>query len=159
MHRQIAGRLTGPATKWLVVAFWIVMIAIFGGLAGKLSGVQDNQASSWLPASAESTRALDALSAFQSPNDIPTALVFYRPSGLTSADASRIRAILDKVQHLPGAQPAKLPNGQPLTSGPPLVTSTDHQVAVGTVTFNFGKNGWNKLPDTAKEIRDRKSVV
>ena len=28
MHRQIAGRLTGPVTKWLVLAFWIVALVV-----------------------------------------------------------------------------------------------------------------------------------
>ncbi len=153
MHRQIAGRLTGPVTKWLVLAFWIVMIVVFGGLAGKLSSVQDNQASSWLPASAESTQALDALKAVRSPNDIPTTLVFYRPSGLTAADGTQIRRIVGEVQQLPGTLQTTLPANTVTVNVPPFVTSPDHKVATATVTFNFGKNGWNKLPDTAKKIR------
>jgi len=153
MHRQIAGRLTGPVTKWLVVVFWIAMIAVFGGLASKLSGVQDNQASSWLPASAESTRALDALKSFQSPNDIPTTLVFYRPSGLTAADSSAITDIVDEVRKLPGAQQSSLRGSQTTPDAPVFQASPDRKVAAATVTFNFGNNGWNKLPDTAKKIR------
>ena len=56
MHRQIAGRLTGPVTKWIVLAFWVITLAGLGSFAGKLTEVQNNETSSWLPDSAESTR-------------------------------------------------------------------------------------------------------
>ena len=81
MHRQIAGKLTGRVTKWLVLVFWILVVAVAGPLAGKLTDVQDNQASSWLPASAESTKALDKLAPFQDENDIPTVLVYEKSAG------------------------------------------------------------------------------
>ncbi len=101
MHRQIAGKLTGRVTKWLVLAFWIVMLVVFGGFAGKLSSVQDNQASSWLPANAESTKALQKLEPFQDQNDIPTTIVYHRSSGLTDAD---LATIATQVEPDPGAQ-------------------------------------------------------
>ncbi len=53
MHRQIAGRLTGPVTKWIVVVFWIVTVVASSVFAAKLAGEQNNEASSWLPSSAE----------------------------------------------------------------------------------------------------------
>ena len=59
MHRQIAGRLTGRVTKWIVFAAWIVVFVVASGFAAKLTDVQNNEASSWLPASAESTKVLD----------------------------------------------------------------------------------------------------
>ncbi len=90
MHRQIAGKLTGRVTKWLVLGFWVLVVVVAGPLAGKLSDVQDNQASSWLPASAESTKALEKLAPFQNQNDIPTMLVYEKTSGLTKADVATI---------------------------------------------------------------------
>ena len=81
MHRQIAGRLTGPVTKWLVLAFWILLAVGSSFLAQKLADVQNNEASSWLPASAESTKALDKLEPFQDPNLIPTLVVYEREGG------------------------------------------------------------------------------
>ena len=90
MHRQIAGKLTGRVTKWLVLGFWILVVAAAGPLAGKLSDVQDNQASSWLPASAESTKALEKLAPFQDQNDIATVVVYEKSSGLTKADLATI---------------------------------------------------------------------
>ena len=51
MHRQIAGKLTGRVTKWIVLVFWILAVGVLGSFAGKLTEVQNNEASSWLPAS------------------------------------------------------------------------------------------------------------
>ena len=153
MHRQIAGKLTGRVTKWLVLVFWILVVALAGPLAGKLTDVQDNQASSWLPASAESTKALDKLAPFQNQNDIPTVLVYEksvrpdqgRPGDDRHASSTRSRSI-------DGAVPAKAPDGTTVPPSTLIQVSQDQQVAQGQVTFNFGKDGWNKLPDVKNQI-------
>src|ERR687890_293810 len=90
MHRQIAGKLTGRVTKWIVLALWVIVFVAAASVAGKLTDAQDNQASSWLPASAESTKALDKLAPFQNQNEIPTLMVYEKPSGLSQADISEI---------------------------------------------------------------------
>jgi putative drug exporter of the RND superfamily len=152
MHRQIAGKLTGRVTKWFVFGAWIVVVVLAASIAGKLSGVQDNQASSWLPASAESTKALDKLAPFQNQNEIPTVLVFEKDSGLTKADLASIGAKLDRVQQIDGAVPAKGLDGTPTQPSKLMQVSPDGEVAQGQVTFNFGKDGWNKLPDVKDQI-------
>ena len=86
MHRQIAGKLTGPVIKWFVLAVWLVLGIGSSVLGSKLIDVQDNQASSWLPGNAESTKALAKLEAFQSQNAIPTTVVYERTDGLSAAD-------------------------------------------------------------------------
>jgi RND superfamily putative drug exporter len=154
MHRQIAGKLTGRVTKWLVLGFWVLIVVVAGPLAGKLTDVQDNQASSWLPASAESTKALEKLAPFQNQNDIPTVLVYDKASGLTKADLTAIGRQLDQIQQIDGSVPAKAPDGSVVQPSKLIHVSPDGQVAQGQVTFNFGKNGWNKLPDVKKEIQD-----
>ena len=40
VHRQIAGKLTGPKTKYVVVVFWLLAVVALGGFAGKLTEVQ-----------------------------------------------------------------------------------------------------------------------
>ncbi|HET7430148.1 MAG TPA: MMPL family transporter [Nocardioides sp.] len=152
MHRQIAGRLTGPVSKWVVLAFWVIVVMAAGSVASKLTDVQDNQASSWLPGSAESTKALEKLAPFQDQNDIATVLVYEKSSGLTKADLTAIGQGLDQVQQLDGAVPAKAPDGTPIQPSKMVQVSQDGQVAQGMVTFNFGKDGWNKLPDVKKQI-------
>ena len=50
MHRQIAGKLTGRVTKWVVLVLWILAVGVAGNYASQLTDVQNNEASSWLPA-------------------------------------------------------------------------------------------------------------
>ena len=152
MQRQIAGKLTGRVTKWIVLALWIIIVAAAGSVASKLTDVQDNQASSWLPASAESTKALDKLAPFQDQNEIPTVLVYEKTSGLSQADLAEIGRQLDQVQQMKGAIPAKGPDGNEVQPSQLVQVSKDGQVAQGMVTFNFGKDGWNKLPDVKDDI-------
>ena len=52
MHRQIAGKLTGPVTKWLVLVGVLAVTVGMSVLGSKLNQVKDNEASSWLPGSA-----------------------------------------------------------------------------------------------------------
>ena len=47
--RQIAGKLTGPVTKWIVAVVVIFFALAMAPLNAKLVDVQDNEASSWLP--------------------------------------------------------------------------------------------------------------
>lgn len=153
MHRQIAGKLTSPVTKWFVLAFWLIALVAGGMGAAKLTSVQNNQASSWLPQSAESTKTLNKLDAFQSSNDIPTNVVYYKKSGITTADKATITQQVAQFDKLKGAQQAKLPNGTPIPPQDQVTYSPDGQVAVAKVTLNFGKNGWNDIPPVAKQMK------
>src|SRR3954467_1836346 len=92
MHREIAGKLTGRRTKWAVLVFWILLVAVLGMYAGKLTGAEKNDAKSWLPGSAESTKALDKQAAFQSPNTFLTVVVYEHTSGITPADRAKVAA-------------------------------------------------------------------
>ena len=90
MHRQIAGKLTSPVTKWIVLVAVIVLTGILGSLGSKLADVKNNEQSSWVPSSAESTRVSDQLSKEINPNDIPTLVAYHRASGITDADLAAI---------------------------------------------------------------------
>jgi len=59
VSRSIANVLVGRRTKYLVLLFWLVVVAAAGPLAGKLTGAEQNEAKSWLPGNAESTKVLD----------------------------------------------------------------------------------------------------
>ena len=144
MHRQIAGKLTGRVTKWIVLALWILVFLVAGVFAQKLTDVQNNEASSWLPASAESTKAVEKLGAFQDENNIPTVVVYERSSGLTEEDLAAAREQVAEMQNLDGVEGKVF--------GPQV--SEDGQVAQSVVTFNFGANGWMEMPDAADELRD-----
>ena len=160
MHAHIAGKLTGRITKWIVLAVWVILFATVGALSSKLIDVQNNEASSWLPESAESTEVLEELSDTVDPNDIPTLVVYHRESGLSDEDLAamdeqaqemaKIKGVTDDGALSPNVALAAQEQGQP---GPQLI-SDDGQVAYIYLTFNFGENGWNDIPDAVEEIRD-----
>ena len=148
MHIHLAGKLTGRRTKWLVLLFWVVVVGVAGPVAGKLSTVQNNEASSWLPASAESTEALDKLAPFQDQNDIATVVVYEKKSGtLTAADRAAIQGDLKDFATLKGyVAPGKF-------EAPPYKEAADQKAAQLTVTYNFGSDGWNAMPDIVKDLK------
>ena len=148
MHRQVAGRLTGRVSKWVVLLFWILVVAGSSSFAAKLTDVQDNQASSWLPGSAESTRALEKLAPFQSANAIPTTVVYEKKSGLEPADLAAMKQQAGQLQQLDGV------TGRVV--GP--IPSKDGRAAQTLVTFDLGADGWNGMPALADDIRDIATV-
>ncbi len=157
MHRQIAGKLTSPVTKWIVLGVWLVLFVGVGGLSAKLADVQNNEASSWLPASAESTKVVDELTGTVDPNEIPTLIVYYRDGGLTDADRAAIDEQATELANIKGVtdQGVLTPTAaEQIPDLPFQLSSDDGEVAVSTLTFNFGQNGWNDIPDAADEIRD-----
>ena len=160
MHHRTSGLLTGRVTKWLVVVAWLIIVAVASGFAQRLGDVQNNEASSWLPSSAESTQALNRLAPFSDPNDITTIVVYHRDGGLTSADFKEIVAQAPKIGALDGVvRPSG--NAAPVTAAPNAATgkklglvSADGAVATSIVTFNFGSDGWDKLPPVADKLRE-----
>src|SRR5215471_16875278 len=82
----------GRRTKWLVVVFWLVVVAAVGPLSGKLMGAEKNDASAWLPAKAESTKVVNLQAEVQSPNIFPAVVVYSRSSGVTPADRAKAAA-------------------------------------------------------------------
>ncbi|MBO9523637.1 MAG: MMPL family transporter [Nocardioidaceae bacterium] len=161
MHRQIAGKMTGPVTKWIVLLGAFVAVALMAPLNSKLVDVQNNEASSWLPESAESTKVVEELTGTVDPNDIPTLVVYHRASGLTDADLAemdkdaaefaKIKGVTKEGAISPNAAEALKAQGQ---KGVPSLISQDRQVGYVAFTFNFGKNGWLDIPDAADKVRE-----
>ena len=160
MHRQIAGSLTGRVSKWIVLAAVLVITGVMASFSAKLADVQNNEASSWLPGSAESTKVLDELSETVDPNDIPTLVVFHRDGGLTDDDLAAMEedgkeiaeldGVTDQGVLTPAAAEAAAAQGAPV----PTLVSEDGEVAYLYFVLNFGTDGWNAIPDAADEIRD-----
>ena len=159
MHRQIAGKLTGPITKWIVLGFTIVLFMVFSALGAKLGDVKNNEASSWLPSSAEATTVANQISKDVNPNDIPTLVVYHRASGLTADDFDAMDAQAKEIAKVDGVtdQGVLTPNAakalQAQGGNAPDLVSEDGTVAYSYLVFNFGKDGWNAVPDPVKDIR------
>src|SRR5499427_1847463 len=131
---KIAEIPAGSWTKWLVVGFWVVMVAVLYPLSSKLTAAEKNNASAWLPASAESVKVLDVQQRFQSPNDYPGVVVYYRASGLTAADRAKAAADARRFAGLHGVVPGQV-------TGP--IPSADGKAMQTLVVVNVGKQGWN----------------
>src|SRR5499426_4278620 len=136
--KNVARRLTeipaGSWTKWVVVGFWLVVLVIAAPLSAKLTGAEKNDAKTWLPANAESTKVLDVQSRFQSPNIFPAVIVYERASGLTAADRAKAAADARSFAGLHGVGPGQV-------VGP--VLSADGKAMQTIVSVNLGKQGWN----------------
>ncbi|WP_309650233.1 MMPL family transporter [Nocardioides sp.] len=156
MHRQIAGRLTGRVTKWIVLLGAVVVVGLMAPLNAQLIDVQNNEASSWLPESAESTRVLEELTGTVDPNDIDTLVVYYREGGLTPEDLAAMDAHAAEIAKVDGvtAEGVLSPNVAQQAGIPFPLVSEDGEVANLAFTFNFGADGWLSIPDAATEVRD-----
>ena len=142
-----AGRLAalpcGKVSKWIVLALWIVAVAVCFSPAGKLTGAQENDAVSWLPGKAESTEVLKATAQFSSPDEIPAVLVYERASGITPAD---MQAVTGHVQ-----QYAELQDVDRDVIGP--IPSEDRKALQIIVPINAGTGGWETIGARADDIR------
>ena len=110
--------------------------------------MQNNEASSWLPGNAESTRALEKMSPFQDPNAIPTTVVYEKKSGFTPDDLATMKQQAAELQAMDDVEGKVI--------GP--IPSKDAKAAQTVVTFNLGSDGWNKMPGIAKDIHKIASV-
>jgi putative drug exporter of the RND superfamily len=111
---------TSPATrraKWVVFALWFLAIfaASAADLPGKFEEAENNEATSYLPGEAESTKALAATEELQKGELAPTVVVFRRDSGLTAADR---RTIVEDVEKMTEKRyPGVIADGATAASG------------------------------------------
>src|SRR5215813_8111720 len=100
--RAIVRLPSGRRTKWLILVFWLIVVAALGPLASKLTNAEKNDAQAWLPAKAESTQVLKLQSSFQSPNLFLGVVVYSKPSGITPADTAKAKADMHKFAGVSG---------------------------------------------------------
>jgi len=90
----------GRRAKWVVFAVWLVAIFVAAGpanLPGKFEDAENNEATSYLPGSAESTAALEATKSLQGGELAPGVVIFQRESGLTATDRRTIEADVGRM--------------------------------------------------------------
>ncbi len=134
----------GRRTKWAVLVFWLIVVAVLGPLAGKLTSAEKNDASAWLPAAAELTKVLDIQSRFQSPNIYAAVVVYDRSSGLTGADKAKAAADARRFAGVHGVVRSQL-------AGP--IPSADGKAMETIVPVNLGSKGWNGASAAATKLR------
>jgi RND superfamily putative drug exporter len=138
---RLAALPCGKVSKWIVLALWIVAVAVSFGPAGKLTGAQDNDSVSWLLGNAESTEVLKASERFSSPDEIPAVLMYERASGVTPADQQAVRR---HVAAYGGLQDVDRDVVGPIPSG-------DGKALQVLVPINAGSGGW--VPSLAHPTR------
>ena len=137
----------GPRAKWVVLAAWLVAIFAFSALQlpTKFDKVQKNESTSFLPAKAESTKALLALEKIQSGRERVTMVVVYRNAdGLTAANTAaidRARTTLNGLQ---------LPQTKPF--GPPVLSEDGTGALLLADIVTDGES--TTISDPVQKVRD-----
>ncbi|MGI8689262.1 MAG: hypothetical protein ACR2M3_11850, partial [Thermomicrobiales bacterium] len=107
----------GRRVKWFVLLFWVVVAVLLAPLGSNLTSVEKNDAASFLPGSAESTKVNQLLQQFPAGQTVSAVVVYYRESGLTPADTAKATADHDAIVA------AKLPLALPPTPVTPAPDS------------------------------------
>nr|WBO76784.1 MMPL family transporter [Streptomyces sp. SBE_14.2] len=147
-QRGIAHYVCGRRAKWVVVVFWLVVLFIAAPFAQKLTDVQDNDAASWLPGSAESTQLLEISENFR-PEQIPAVVVYARESGLTAEDRAAIEEDVRELKQLT----AYGVRGDE-TRGPAYDREADPRAAQVYVPITMDEQGWERISPAVEDIRD-----
>lgn len=144
----VAALVCGRRTKWLVVALWLIVFVVAAPLAQKLTDAQDNDATSWLPSSAESTQVLESSKNFR-PEVITAIVVYAREGGLTVADRAEIVEDTRQLRALGGhgVQGAQ-------TRGPVYDKKVAPSAAQVFVPITMGEEGWEQIGPAVDDIRE-----
>jgi RND superfamily putative drug exporter len=141
---RLAKLPSGRRTKWVVVVFWVAVLAVAGPLAGKLTGVQKNDTVEWLPQTAESTQVFRLSERFQDSDVIPAVVVYERSGGITPSDMAAAAADKDTFGQVEGVVADQI-------AGP--IPSQDGQALQLLVPIDMGTGGWEQLSTIVDEIR------
>ena len=126
-----------------MLGLWIVVLMIAAPLAGKLTGVQKNDNSAWLPGDAEATKVSELQARFQSDDIAPAVIVYERAGGITAADtakATQDAAALGRVAGVTGEVAGPLP-------------ADDGQALQTIVPIKVDADGWDKIVDVVDELQ------
>ncbi|GAA2606684.1 hypothetical protein Adu01nite_17570 [Paractinoplanes durhamensis] len=139
----IARLVCGRWSKWIVLGLWVVVLVLAVPLAGKLTGVEKNDNSAWLPSGAEATQVADLQKQF-SPDDIAPAIIVYeRSGGITAADQAKATADAAAFAKVPGV------SGQ--ITGP--IPAEDKAALSTIVPIKIDANGWEKIATVVDDLK------
>ncbi|MDX2596521.1 MULTISPECIES: MMPL family transporter [Streptomyces] len=104
---------------WLVLGLWVVLLAVAGPFAARLTDVQHDRATDYLPASADSTRVARLQDRLPGGETTELVVVYHRAGGLTAADRATAARQLAAVAHRHTL--ATPPRGVPSADGTTLM--------------------------------------
>ena len=139
----MAKLVCGRWSKWVVLGLWVVVLAIAAPMAGKLSGVQQNDNAAWLPGAAEATKVSELQATFRADDIAPAVVVYERPGGITPADSAKATqdaAAMGRIAGVTGEITGPLP-------------SQDGQALQTIVPIKIDADGWDKIVDVVDELK------
>ncbi len=145
----MARLLTLPAGRTAKYFVLIAAVLVYLGLAsqaGKLEAAEKNESSSWLPANAESVKALDAVRRFPGGELAPAVIVYERAGGLTAEDKQRIDDTVARLNR--NRKPLVLP-------AQPAVFAPSGKAAIIVQPVQPGNGQGNAFRDAVQSVRDR----
>ncbi|MGW5229760.1 MMPL family transporter [Nocardia niigatensis] len=132
---------------WAAIAFWVVAFVATGGLAGKLGSAERNDATTWLPKSAESTKVSELAGRFTGTDMYPAIVVYDRGGAdLSAADRDRVGADVGRF--------ADLPKVRGRVEGP--IVSEDGKAIQVVVPITVGVKG---ISDTLPTVRSMRAIA
>jgi RND superfamily putative drug exporter len=137
-----------------VVAVWILLAVALGPVGSKLGDVTQDDTTSFLPESAESTEVVRILDDdFESGETTQGLLVYERNGGLTEADKAKIARDARALNDLPEDElPLTVPPEAPFAAGsPPDLVSPDGDLAYTVLTV---PTDFEKQADWGEAVRD-----
>jgi putative drug exporter of the RND superfamily len=140
---SFARLVCGRWSKWIVLGLWVVVIAVAAPLAGKLTSVEKNDNSAWLPANAEATQVSELQKQFQSDDIAPAVIVYERPSGVTPADQAKVAQDVKALANVQGVV------GQVV--GP--VPARDGKALQVIAPIKIDTAGWEKIADVVNDVK------
>jgi putative drug exporter of the RND superfamily len=152
--RSFASIVSGRRGKWIVLGIWVVLFAALFPVGSKLSDEVEDDTTSFLPESAESTEVVELLDEeFPSGETTLGVVLYQRDGGLTPADREKIAADAKALEDLSDEElPLSRPPETPFDPRPvPGLVSPDGDLAytVLTVPTNF-----EEAADWGKNVRD-----
>jgi len=151
-HR-LAELPAGRVARWLIVAASVVLFMAMGTLSGKYEDAQQNDPADYLPADAESVKAIDELEDYPSGDVADAITVFRRDGGLEEPD----RAAIDDVRSAINAT-----EREGVGETPPPVVSEDGTTAllITPITVEDGTNEAGELlVDATDDIKEETEGV
>jgi RND superfamily putative drug exporter len=130
----------------VVLAVWLVLVAVFGSFAGKLTDVEDNDPVSFLPGKAESVKALDAVRRFPSGERAEAVIVYRREGGLTAQDRAKIARDRAAINADPPRGTSRVP--------PPILSRDGRAALLVAEIDTSGPTSDNTLIDATDALRD-----
>jgi RND superfamily putative drug exporter len=121
----------------VVVVVWLLGGGPLGSFQGRLSEVQENDQATYLPATAEATRADELAAQFTESDVVPAVLVFERPGGLTAADETALTELAGQITALPEVvgPPSEVAVSQDRAAAQLMVGLDEDAVSAGVVAL------------------------